>query len=151
MPKEPQTEEPKTEEKKVCRQVMPEQEPVVEQAPLKELTFDDIVTAEDLPLISIDVPEWGGQVWIRTLTGAERDRYVDLCQKRVGKNDYVDMKGLRMRLLALVLCNSAGVCLVKAEDEPKLGKKSTSVLDRLFKAARKHNRLGSELDALAEN
>ena len=42
---------------------------------MKKLSKDDIFKADDLPTKDMDIPEWGGMLTIRTLTGAERDLF----------------------------------------------------------------------------
>ena len=42
---------------------------------MKALTRDEILGADDLKTESVKVPEWGGTVLVRELTGAERDEW----------------------------------------------------------------------------
>ncbi len=39
------------------------------------LTKDDILGADDLATEDVEVPEWGGCVRVRALTGTERDAF----------------------------------------------------------------------------
>jgi hypothetical protein len=39
------------------------------------LSRDDILNADDLTIETIAVPEWGGEVNVKTLTGAEKDKW----------------------------------------------------------------------------
>ena len=39
------------------------------------LTKDEILRADDLRLERVEVPEWGGEVVLRTMTGTERDAF----------------------------------------------------------------------------
>ena len=39
------------------------------------LNREAILAAEDLPRELVEVPEWGGAVYVRALTGAERDQF----------------------------------------------------------------------------
>ena len=39
------------------------------------LTKDQILEANDLQSESVTVPEWGGDVLVRTMTGADRDAF----------------------------------------------------------------------------
>jgi len=34
----------------------------------------DILAADDLPRVAVEVPEWNTTVWVREMTGSERDR-----------------------------------------------------------------------------
>jgi hypothetical protein len=42
---------------------------------MKSLTKDEILEAADLSTKAVDVPEWGGSVNVRTMTGADRDAF----------------------------------------------------------------------------
>ena len=39
------------------------------------LTRDEIFAASDLPVEEVQVPEWGGSVYVRTMSGTERDSF----------------------------------------------------------------------------
>ena len=39
------------------------------------LTADQILAADDMGLKEVNVPEWGGSVYIRVMTVGERDEY----------------------------------------------------------------------------
>lgn len=93
-----------------------------------------ILQAEDLPTRSVDVPEWGGAVWIRTMTGGERDRF-EAEFKRDPTSD------IRARLAVATICDEAGGLIFSAEDVPAITRKSSKALDRIFAAATVHTGL----------
>ena len=39
------------------------------------LTRDQILQANDLVTETVEVPEWGGSVFVKSLTGVERDQF----------------------------------------------------------------------------
>ena len=39
------------------------------------LTRDSILSADDLPMVKVECPEWKGHVYVRTMTGKERDSF----------------------------------------------------------------------------
>ena len=49
----------------------------------------------------VDIPEWGGGVWVRELTGIERDRFEASLVKGRGSKRRVSLVGSRARLVAL--------------------------------------------------
>jgi len=100
------------------------------------LTRDSILQADDLPKESVDVPEWGGQVWVRTLSGTERDAFE---QSMVNKKNKPNMDNVRARFAVLTICDEAGDRLFKAADADELGKKSAAALDRVFAVAQRLN------------
>jgi hypothetical protein len=101
------------------------------------LTRDLIDGADDLPYEDVPVPEWGGTVRLRTLTGSERDEFEASVVSQNGTNRRVNLKNVRARLVSLCLVDEEGNRLYTNTDVAKLGKKSAKVLDRLFDKAQK--------------
>lgn len=96
------------------------------------LTADAILQADDLKRKTVNVPEWGGDVVVRELTGTERDSYE--AQQTVRKGDRVEPNpiGFRARLVVRALVDENGNRLFKDTDAPKLSEKNGAVLDRLW-------------------
>lgn len=107
------------------------------------LKRDDILRAEDSGLREVPVPEWGSTVWIRTLTGRERDRW-ELDLEAAGKDN------ARASLCALVICDEKGKSLFTAQDAAALGQKNAAALDRIFEAARELNLIGRDYQEATE-
>lgn len=104
-----------------------------------------ILKANDTKLSeAIPVPEWGGDVYIKTLSGTERDVF----EEAYAENK---MKQFRSRFLVLTLSDDKGSRLFDDGDIEELGKKSSVVINRLFDVAWKHNALSNEaVDDLGE-
>ena len=110
-----------------------------------------ILGADDLPVTTVDVPEWGGQVGVRCMTGAERDEF-EQSVSDASKNGKVNIRGLKGRLVGLTLCDEAGARLFTDAEIADLAKKSGAAIDRLFKAAQKLNHLtDDDVEELAGN
>ena len=106
-----------------------------------------ILAASDKKMVDIDVPEWGGTVKCRVMSGTERDRFE---AEFVGGNKSVDM--VRAKLVAKCLCDEEGVRLFTEQELPALGEKSAAVLDRLFQSCMKLNRFSKDdVEELAGN
>lgn len=96
----------------------------------------DILQAQDLQIELVDVPEWDGQVYVRCLTGAERDRFEEGSLRNAGsKAQSVVLANMRARLCALAICDENGARLFSDSDVAKLGEKSAQALNRVFEAA----------------
>lgn len=110
------------------------------------LSAENITSVNDLPFEDVEVPEWGGTVRIRTLSGTERDRFESESQvKRKGERE-MNLENIRARLLALCLVDDTNKRLfIGPVAEKQLGRKSAKVLDRLFTKARELNGM-SEAD-----
>lgn len=103
-----------------------------------------ILAAKDTKVTTVDVPEWGDSVCIKTLTGTERDAFEDAYTEN-------KMRAFRVRFLVLTLCDESGERLFDDKEIDELGKKSSVVINRLFEASWKHNAFSNEaVDALGE-
>ena len=99
----------------------------------------------------MDVPEWGGHVYVRTMTGDERDAYEEWVRGQAGEGG-IGVVGVRGRVVALCVVDEAGNRLFSDADGDKLGKKSSAALQRIFDAVVKLNFIDSdEIEALAKN
>lgn len=106
-----------------------------------------ILAADDKKMVDYDVPEWGGSVKLRVMTGTERDRFEG---EFVNNNKSVEM--VRAKLVAKCLCDDQGNRLFDEKEIPQLGEKSAAVLDRLFSECMKLNRFTKgDVDELAKN
>lgn len=104
-----------------------------------------ILAAKDTKLSdAIPVPEWGGDVYCKTLTGTERDAFEDSYSQN-------KMKQFRCRFLVLTLCDDSGQRLFADSDIEALGGKSSVVINRLFEAAWQFNAFTPQaVEALGE-
>ena len=112
------------------------------------LTKDQILAANDLTKETVDVPEWGGPVFVRVLTGAERDAFESeaVGDRRVGKSN------VRAQLCARAICDERGDRLFSDDEVGALAAKSAAALDRVFEAASRLNGLsGRDVEELEKN
>lgn len=98
------------------------------------LTRDQILTTEDLPFEDVEVPEWGGTVRVRTLTGTDRDQFEgSMRPDKKGAKPKAD--NVRAGLCAASIIDETGQRLFTPDDVSKLGMKSAKALDRVFDVA----------------
>jgi len=116
------------------------------------LNKEQIKTVSDLETQDIEVPEWGGTVRLKSLTGAERDRFEASVVQGQGRNTTVNMQNLRAKLVAQSAIGEDGKPLFTEEDVKWLGEKSAKALNRLFNAAQSLSGLSeSDVKELAGN
>jgi hypothetical protein len=96
-----------------------------------------ILAASDVKLEMVAVPEWGGEVYIKTLSGTERDLFEDAYSQD-------KMKNFRSRFLTLTLCGKDGERLFADGEVETVGKKSATVINRLFEKAWAFNAFRNE-------
>ena len=90
-----------------------------------------ILAADDIKIKTVEVPEWGGSVGIRVISGTDRDKFEQSYSDK-------DMGNFRVRFLAAALCDENGGRLFTDDEVEELGKKSSLVLNRLFATAFAH-------------
>ncbi len=118
----------------------------------KPLTRDDIFDIQDIEIESLDVPEWGGMLYVKGMTGTERDRFEASIIDKPGKNARVKMDNIRAKLCAETICDEQGVKLFTPGDIKKLGEKSAAALQRVFDVAQRLSGITEEdIDELAED
>jgi hypothetical protein len=93
---------------------------------------DEILNADDRPIEELPVPEWGGVVLLRGMTGSQRDVIEDLINKEEGKQDLV---GIRARVAAQCIVGPEGNRTFSDADVVALGNKSGVALSRVFTRA----------------
>lgn len=116
------------------------------------LTKDAILAADDRRTEDVPVPEWGGSVRVRALSGKERDAYESAIVQVSGNGDRkVTMENIRARLVSLTVVGEDGERLFSDADISALGDKSAAALERVFDAARKLSGLTEDdVEELAE-
>ena len=102
---------------------------------------DTILNADDLVRETVDVPEWGVKVGIRSLTARERGVMVDQVKDR--KHMYADM------LIAVAFDPDTGEQLFTKADRDALSEKNGQVMDRL--ATKTIELSGVDIDAAEED
>lgn len=115
--------------------------------PPKNLTAAEIRAAEDRKPRPVHVPEWGGQVFVRRLSGPERDdwelaQYALLDAKPGDK--YAGGRNVRARLVVATACTEDGTALFTEADLPWLQEKAGAALGRVYEASRLHNGMTEE-------
>lgn len=101
------------------------------------LSREQILEAQDLTIEEVQVPEWGGSVYVRSLSGKGRDKFDASRFKLVNNRVEMIHENTRAVLLALSLCDQDGGLLFSEADVKALGEKSASALDRVFEVAQR--------------
>jgi len=107
------------------------------------LTRDQFENAKDAKIITVDAPELGGdgKVCIRLMSVGDRDAY-ELLSLDAKHGVPVDF---RSEILSRTLCDERGELLFPGDDgKAAIRRRSADVMDRLWRAAMKHNALTEE-------
>lgn len=104
-------------------------------APLRRLSFEDMVAAADLREEEVPIPQWNGTVVVRTLTKDELDKLAE-------RSVRVDRRGNRQsdqkRFVALMAANSLVPPLTE-EQWAQLGQKAGGAVGEIVTAALRIN------------
>lgn len=115
---------------------------------------DDILDADDRVYEDVVVPEFGGKTYrVRSLTGAERERYESGLGYVKGGRWHATAKGQAMaRLVALTIVDGEGRQIFNEDDHSKLARKPAGGLQRIVDVARRLSGLTEEdIDELEGN
>lgn len=104
---------------------------------LRLLTADDILSADDIPQETVEVPEWGGAVLVRGMTGIDRDGFEEAMTTSRGKDVTVNLRNFRAKLVARSIVDSEGRRLFTDDKVDALGRKSAIALQRVFTVAQR--------------
>lgn len=110
------------------------------------LNAQDIFGADDSKTETVKVPEWGGEILIKTLTAQERDAFEaeSVTTNKSGRKEQ-DLRNFRARYVSKIAINEDGSPLFKTRQEiAMLGSKSARALDRVFEAGTKLNLMTEE-------
>lgn len=110
----------------------------------KLLTKEQILKAKDAETRDVAVPEWGGTVRVRAMTGEERDRFEASIVQTRGRNVQRNLANIRAKLVACTVVDETGKLVFSFEDVTALGQKSAKALDRVYSAA-------AELSGISDN
>jgi len=120
------------------------------------LSRDDILKAEDTTPEEVPVPEWGGTVLVRGMTGKERDQFeVSLAEESAGAVQVQrgraggrppgrNLVNMRAKIVARCVVTDEGERMFSDADVAALGEKSGAPIDRIFTVAARLSGMGEE-------
>jgi hypothetical protein len=121
------------------------------------LSRDDILKAEDIRAEEVHVPEWGGTVLVRGMSGRQRDDFEASMLVRGPDGKPVDDAGMdsrdmRARIVSRCVVDEDGALLFTPADIEALSGKGAAALDRVFAVASRLSGLGArDVEELAED
>lgn len=119
---------------------------------MKILTRDQILQCADIQTERVKVPEWGGEVLVRGLSGAERDSLEAAIVEVRGRKQKLHLENTMARLVSMSVVDENGERLFSTGDIQALGKKSSSALQRVCEVAQRLSGLTQEdLEDMSKN
>ena len=123
------------------------------------LLAEDIFTAPDLEPEWLEIPEWTpagspdvAGVYVKPMTGLERDTYEESLVRGKGPNREVNVRNARAKLVVLVTVNEDGEPLFTKGDVQRLGAKSAAALNHIFDLSSQQSGMSSaDIEELTED
>lgn len=121
----------------------------------KYLSREDILGAKDIETIELHVPEWGGVIMLRSLTGKQKDNFEGSVLVRGKKPGEVSVnpRRLRVKLIIAHIVDKDGkpVFNDSNEDIELIAGKGSYAIDRIFKKCQEISGMGDDqIEALEE-
>jgi len=110
---------------------------------MKTLSKADILGNHDLKTKAVEVPEWGGKVYLKELSGLERAQF----EEETASLDSDKMEDQLLRIAAVVahtISDENGNRILLFEDATALASKNFKVLHRLYRQAMALNDMGGD-------
>lgn len=120
----------------------------------KILGKEDILKAKDLVLERVEMPEWGGAVYVRSISAKERGQ-VEAAAARFkesrGRDDSF-VKTFTVRLAAMAICDENGERLFSDGEISQLAQKNAAAIGRISEIAQRLSGLDkADIEALEKN
>jgi len=116
------------------------------------LTKEQILSAQDLKTEIVFIPEWGGDVIVRGLSGTDRDAYESAIITVRGKDTQMNWVNARAKLVALAIVDEEGKQIFSDTDVKALGQKSAAAINRVFEVAQRLSGLSAQdVEELTKN
>lgn len=120
------------------------------------LSRDEILAARDHTIEEVNVPEWGGIVYVRGVSGVQRDKFELLSHqaRQAGKKMGIeaDPRGLLVKLVIASICDENGELVFTEQDAEALNEKSALALQRVYSVALRLSSFSEQdIKALAGN
>jgi len=100
------------------------------------LRREDILGAKDITVEAIEIPEWGGQVYVKAMNGLEREAFDEVIYRK--------KTHLLATLAQSTIVDEAGSRVFSPEDIPALAAKSSYALERIWDWHKAHSGVGAK-------
>lgn len=105
----------------------------------KVLNKQDILQAKDVSTEMLEVPEWGGTIYVRSISAAERgliEEGAARFKESKGKNDTF-ARTFTVKMVSMSVCDENGQRLFEDKDIALLQQKNAAVISRIAEVAQR--------------
>ncbi len=115
------------------------------------LSRDQILKAPDIQTEAVPCPEWGGDVLVQGMTGAQRDIYTSMLVDQDGKPRANIRNAAAAKLIMLCAVDEDGTPLFSEADVAALNAKSAATLERVAEVALRLSGMKKPVEDQAKN
>ncbi len=117
------------------------------------LSRDQILQALDVVYEEVPVPEWGGTVMVKSLSGTERDRLEATIVQQTGRKTTMNLQNIRAKFVAWAVVDPQTHQRIFSDaDVMALGQKNAAALQRVFNVVQRLSGLSDEdLEGMTKN
>ena len=116
------------------------------------LSREQILAVADTIYEEVPVPEWGGKVLVKSLSGAERDRIEATIVQQNGRKQAFNLQNIRAKFVAWAVVDADHRRMFTDSDVTALGEKSAAALQRVFNAVQRLSGLSDDdLEEMTKN
>lgn len=99
------------------------------------LGASDFFTPVELDIELVQIPEMKGVIYVRAITGEERDRFEESLVVGKGRKAQQSIVNMRAKLICLAACDAEGNSIFAPDAYKKIGKQPAIILERIFSVA----------------
>ena len=119
---------------------------------MPNLTREMILEANDVQSEPCEVPEWGGTVYVRVMSGAQRDVFEQWAIDRRSNGGQQSIRDLKALMVVLSVVDAEGKPLFELKDLALIQTKNYKAIDRIFQMSDKVNKISDkEIEEIAGN
>jgi len=116
------------------------------------LTKEQILRVKDIETRTVHVPEWGGDVLVRSLSATERDYFESKLVDQSGGKVRANLQNIKARLASMAIVDEDGNRVFTEQEIAILGTKSAAALNRISEAITDMSGISKkDMDELAGN
>lgn len=116
------------------------------------LTKEQILKVKDIETRTVNVPEWGGDVLVRSLSATERDYFESKLVDQSGGKVRANLQNIKARLASMAIVDEEGNRVFSEQEIAILGTKSAAALNRISEAITDMSGISKkDMDELAGN
>jgi hypothetical protein len=97
---------------------------------MNRISRQEIIDAQDIKTMDVEVPEWGGTVTVKAMSVGDRDAFTVWVSDREGR---VSAQDFMAKMVAMCLIDEKGNRMFSDDELPLISAKSIPAIERIFK------------------